>query len=139
MSCPDDTLPGPELFDRPVVLVIEDDPGLGQVLGVALQARGLDVTYASDGPEAVAIAMGARPDLLVLDVSLRTGRGFNLLEHLQDQPALAALPLVVYSARELDDLDRSRLVLGRTAYLTKGGAGMQDLERHLLDLLEEDQ
>src|SRR4051794_8028161 len=123
-SASNDGLSAPEP-DRPVILAIEHDPGLGQVLGVALQARGFDVTYTSDGREAVALVAGGRPDVLVLDVSFSNGQGFGLFEHLRDDHHLAALPLVLYTARELDDHDRGRLVLGPTVYLTQTGAGPQ--------------
>jgi len=135
MACTESDPPTATDPDRPLVVLIEDEPGLPEMLWMALQARGYVVAHAA-GPVGVARAAGAEADLLVLDVSLRTGQGFGVVEHMQSQPTLAGLPLVVYTVRELDDHDRSRLELGPTTYLTKTDSGPEELETAVLDRLQ---
>jgi CheY-like chemotaxis protein len=45
------------------------------------------------------------PDLIILDLTLPDGDGFSLVDWLRRQPALQALPLVVYSSREISEAE----------------------------------
>ena len=52
------------------ILVVDDEPGIVQFVGAALEDEGYDVTTAADGRQAVAAAERSRPDLVVLDMML---------------------------------------------------------------------
>jgi CheY-like chemotaxis protein len=76
------------------------------------------------------------PDLIVLDVSLPDGDGFELVEQLREDGRLASTPLVVYTASDLTAEDRARLTLGDTEVLLKSTVAPDDFEQRLLTLLE---
>jgi DNA-binding response OmpR family regulator len=76
-----------------------------------------------------------RPDLLVLDIGLPDGDGFNVVDWLRENETLARLPLVVYSGRELTPAQRRQLTLGPTHFLTKAQVQPQQLEALVLTML----
>ncbi len=81
--------------DKPRILVVEDDPGIGpQVVSGLLQA-GLDATLAADGAEALALFAPQDFDLVVLDLMLPEHDGFELLRAWQDR---ASVPVIVLTA-----------------------------------------
>jgi PAS domain S-box-containing protein len=119
----------------PRVILAEDDEDLAKVLVETFRRRGIEAAHARTGEEAVQAALAAAPALLVLDPGLPAGDGFAVVERLRASGALAALPVIVYSARDLDEGERARLRLGPTEFLTKGRAAPDELERRALALL----
>jgi DNA-binding response OmpR family regulator len=81
----------------PTVLVVEDDPGIAEVLQLALELDGYRVALAQCGEEALAFAQAEPPDLITLDLRLPDLDGHYLLEMLQAETA-AARPVIVISA-----------------------------------------
>ena len=95
------------------VLLVEDDPSMRLVCTVNLEAAGFEVQAATTGSEGVELAVGVRPDLVLLDVMLPDLGGFEVAERLGD------VPIVFLSARaSTEDLERGRLV-GAIDYVTK--------------------
>ena len=72
----------------------------------------------------------------MLDVGLPEADGFQVVDWLRRHERLSALPMVVYTARELDEAGRERLRLGAsTEFLTKGRITPQDFEQRVMGLL----
>jgi CheY-like chemotaxis protein/anti-sigma regulatory factor (Ser/Thr protein kinase) len=118
------------------VLVVEDDPDLAAILTATFERRGIETFHAADGREAIELSQQVLPDLLVLDLGLPETDGFQVVDWLRRHERLNALPMVVYTARELDSADRERLRLGAgTEFLTKGRVSPQDFEARVLSLL----
>ncbi len=126
------------LRDEPFrVLVVEDDRDLGRILTMTLERRGVETFHAAGGLQAIELCRRVLPDLLVLDLGLPEADGFEVVDWLRRDDRLRALPLVVYTGRELDKADRARLALGSpTEFLTKGRITPEDFERHVMALLE---
>ncbi|MDP8942858.1 MAG: response regulator [Actinomycetota bacterium] len=117
------------------VLVVEDDPDLAGVLTAMFERHGLETFHAGTGREAIALSQEVLPDLLVLDLMLPEGDGFSVADWLRQHHSLHAIPLVVYTAKDLDDSDRERLRLGRTEFLTKGRVSPAEFEERVTRLL----
>ncbi len=117
------------------VLLVEDDEDLSRVLVAVFERHGIDAVRASTRQAAIALSEDLLPDALVLDLYLPDGDGFSVVEALRQNGRLATVPLIVYSAREIDGASRERLRLGRTLFFTKGRVPIEDLERHVLDLI----
>lgn len=99
---------------KPFVLVVEDDPSLGQTLCEVLSTKGFEVTVVHDGEEALdTLAHSPIPSLVVLDLVLPRFDGWNLLKVLN---GMAAIPILVMSA--LPERDRD-LAKGATDFLPK--------------------
>ncbi|MEO0947091.1 MAG: response regulator [Cyanobacteria bacterium J06641_5] len=122
--------------NRPLeVLIVEDDTDLAEVLATLFQRHGITVRCAIAGQEAIQLAQHALPDLIVLDLVLPDGDGFAVVDWLRHSEQLACVPLVVYTAKDLNIAERDRLQLGQTLFLTKSRVSPEEFERLVLDLL----
>ena len=117
------------------ILIVEDDMDLARVIGAVFAKDGIDVKLAHTRQSALDACMTFRPQLIVLDLSLPDGDGFNVVDWLRQHDDLAHLPLVVYSAREIAPSERSQLQLGPTHFLTKAKVQPQQLESLVLTML----
>jgi PAS domain S-box-containing protein len=117
------------------VLLVEDDPDLARVLMEVFSRHGIEALHAATGVEAVDAGRRASPDLIVLDLGLPHGDGYWVVDALKGDDGLGAIPLVVYTARELDEEDRERLRLGHTEFLTKGRVSPDEFEKRVVSLL----
>lgn len=120
---------------RPCVLLVEDDDGLAGVLAATLNRDGVRTVRAAGEQAALALCRDLDPDAVVLDLGLADGSGAGVVRTLRQDPAHGALPLVVYSGRDVAPDEREDLSLGRTVFLTKGRAGPHELAGHLLVML----
>ena len=117
------------------VLVIEDDIDLADVLTTLFQRHDIETFHAHTAREAIRLSQQVNPDLLVLDLTLPDGDGFSVVEWLRQHNRLYSVPLVVYSAKDLDESERNRLRLGQTEFLTKGRVSTQEFEHRVMELL----
>jgi DNA-binding response OmpR family regulator len=104
---------------NPKILIVDDDPDLRRGLAIRLRANHYDTLQASDGYSAIAVAQKERPNLIVLDLGLPAGDGYVVLERLQDNDALASIPVIVLTARDPQSNERKTLQAGATAFLQK--------------------
>lgn len=117
------------------VLIVEDDPDLAQVLRTLFERHGIQTRHATTGSEAIQLSQTLLPSLLVLDLGLPEVDGFAVVDWLRRHNRLRYVPLVVYTARDLDDAERDRLKLGQTLFLTKGRIPPEEVEHRVIDLL----
>jgi DNA-binding response OmpR family regulator len=101
------------------ILIVDDDADLRLGLGVRLRAIKYATVFAADGTTAIAMAQRERPDLILLDLGLPAGDGFLVLERLRAIPKLAAIPVVVITARDVEESRERALDLGAVAFLQK--------------------
>jgi DNA-binding response OmpR family regulator len=101
------------------VLVVEDDPSIRKLLTLTLKRDG----YASMEATSVSSAMDAvrrqKPDLVLLDVNLPGGTGFDVLRMLREIHSGAELPVIILSALSQENNVVRGLQLGAQDYLTK--------------------
>ncbi|HEY9675752.1 MAG TPA: PAS domain S-box protein, partial [Waterburya sp.] len=117
------------------VLIVEDDLELAQVLATVFSRHGIETFYAQTGRDAIHLSQRILPDLLVLDLALPEYNGFAVVDWLRQHNRLCQVPLVVYTAQDLDESDRERLKLGQTLFFTKGRITSQEFEQRAIDLL----
>ena len=101
------------------VLVVEDDGDVRLGYRVLLKANDYDTVFAADGSSAVSEARKHQPDLIILDLGLPAGDGFIVLDRLRANTDLAAIPVVVVSARDLQANKERALKAGARAYVQK--------------------
>jgi DNA-binding response OmpR family regulator len=98
------------------LLVVDDDPDLLALVAFALTNAGYAVVKATDTLEAIAVFEAELPDLVILDINLPSGSGFDVCKAIR---ARAAVPVMMLTARgDEEDLVRA-LELGADDYLTK--------------------
>ncbi len=101
------------------ILIIDDDPHLLLGLTPRLKAGGFNVVTALDAISAIAVARQELPDLIILDLGLPGGDGFVVLERLKNLAILAAIPVVVLSARDPVGNRKRSLEGGAVAFFQK--------------------
>jgi len=113
----------PPLAKKPaetVILLVEDDPDQMALGQLRLTMAGYKVRSV-DRAKALSrfLREEARPDLLLLDVMLPDGNGFDILGQLRARPDFATLPIVLLTVKaELANI-RNGLALGADGYITK--------------------
>jgi two-component system, OmpR family, phosphate regulon response regulator PhoB len=103
-----------------LILLVEDDPSQMALADLRLTMAGYRVRSV-DGAKALSrfLREETRPDLLLLDVMLPDGNGFDILAQLRNRPEFATLPIVMLTAKaELVHI-RNGLALGADGYITK--------------------
>ena len=101
---------------RGTVLVVDDDPGVRNLLGRFLSREGFRVETAADGETGLRLARELVPTIITLDVVMPGMDGWAVLASLKGDPALAAIPVVILS---IIDEKPMGFALGVSAYLTK--------------------
>jgi signal transduction histidine kinase/CheY-like chemotaxis protein len=117
------------------VLLVEDDEDLASVLTASFQNAAVKIDHVSSRQQAIRQCITRPPDLLILDLTLPDGDGFSFVEWLRQQPTLRALPLVVYSGREISETEMSQLRLGPTEFLTKAKVQPHEVEELVLSMV----
>jgi DNA-binding response OmpR family regulator len=103
----------------PSVLVIDDEGPIRLLCRVNLEAAGMEVFEAEDGPTGVEAARRERPDVILLDVMMPGMDGWEVFGELLRDEETAKIPIVFLTARaELRDQARG-LELGGVDYITK--------------------
>lgn len=84
---------------NPLVLLVEDDPGLREAVVRGLAKAGYQVASAGSGQEAVEAAQELHPDAVVMDVMLPDGQGSAAAEQIRRQEGLRAVPVLFVTAQ----------------------------------------
>src|SRR5215475_5306586 len=101
------------------VLVIDDEAPIRLLCRVNLEAEGMTVLEAADGPAGLYLARDRRPDIVLLDVMMPGLDGWRVAEQLLDDDRTSTIPIVFLTARaELRDRARG-IDLGGVDYVTK--------------------
>jgi PAS domain S-box-containing protein len=119
---------------RPTVLIIEDDDDTRKIVGAQLRSIDLDCIEASNGASGMELAHACMPDLIVLDLGLPELDGFELVSMLRSEK-IGSTALLVYSGRDLTNIERSLLSLGTTKHLTKSTCSMNEFLSSVKELL----
>ena len=117
------------------ILIVEDDHDLAGIIGEVFSRDSIEVELAHSLDQALQSCLRFKPHLLVLDIGLPDGDGFNVVDWLRQHESLARLPLVVYSGSTLSQAERRQLTLGPTHFLTKTRVQPQQLEALVLTML----
>jgi two-component system KDP operon response regulator KdpE len=98
------------------ILVIEDEPAIRSVLRVLLEAEGYRFIEADTAMRAEIEARSHKPDLLLVDLGLPDGDGLKVIRKVR---AWSPVPVIVLSARTMEDQKIAALDAGADDYVTK--------------------
>jgi len=122
-------------FPKPLqVYIVEDSTIIRRLLTSTIEAAGAElIGHSADAPSAIADLSVLRPDLILIDISLNSGTGFDVLEALQElkpsPPAIKAV-LTNHASAEFRDLS---FRLGANGFFDKASETSQVLA--LIDAL----
>jgi two-component system, OmpR family, alkaline phosphatase synthesis response regulator PhoP len=120
------------------VLVIDDEAPIRLLCRVNLEAEGIDVVEAADGPTGIDKAKEETPDVVLLDVMMPGLDGWRVAEQLLDDNRTNGIPIIFLTARA-EFRDRAKgLDIGGVDYVTKpfNPLELAPLVRSLLDRIE---
>jgi two-component system, OmpR family, alkaline phosphatase synthesis response regulator PhoP len=81
------------------ILIIDDDPDITEAMSVVLESKGYDVDRAADGSLGMERLQANRPDLIILDVMMRTKQeGFELSRQLKSNAEYKEIPILMLTA-----------------------------------------
>ncbi len=112
------------------ILIVEDEPLLGNLLKQRLDREGFAVTLVRDGEEAFRTIQGILiPDLVLLDIILPKISGFELMERINQDPDLAQkhIPIVIVSNLGQEGDVKKGQDLGAIGYFVKAQLSIEDL------------
>ena len=115
------------------ILLVDDDPGIMVAVKQSLMIHGYEMTTASDGLEALAAFDRELPELVLLDLVMPIMTGMEFLAERQQDPSLAAIPVVVLSG--VSDFEREAAKFGVAAYLEKP-LDPDDLVEKVLEMIK---
>lgn len=101
------------------ILLVEDDEMNRDMLSRRLMKRGYDVVIAVDGHEGVELARTARPDLILMDLSLPVMDGWEATRTLKEDPATRGIPLITLTAHAMAGDERKARDAGCDDFDTK--------------------
>ena len=91
------------------ILVVEDTQDNREVTEIILEDAGHTVLSAVDGASGIMVATNARPDLILMDLSLPRMDGWEATRRLKANPATRNIPVIAFTAHVLqDDAERAR-------------------------------
>ena len=104
---------------RPRILVVDDDPGVIQILEANLNHANFEVISAANGTQALAKASEERPDLILLDVMLPDLDGLEVCRRLKQGPDTGHIPIIIVSAKVKSKDRIAGIAAGAEDYITK--------------------
>ena len=93
------------------ILVVDDDINNRLLLRLVLEHAGHEITEASDGGEALALANARQPDLIIMDLHMPGMDGIDFIKALRDDAALTKTRVALYTATASDESMRQFMEL----------------------------
>ncbi len=101
------------------VLIIDDDVDTLKLVGLMLERQGYEISVASNGTIGLAKAAEDKPELILLDVMMPDLDGYEVTKRLRSNPALAHIPIIMFTAKTMVDDKVAGFEAGVDDYLTK--------------------
>ena len=101
------------------ILVVDDNVVNRKLLFSILKKEGYELLEASDGEEAIEVAVQGQPDLILLDIMMPKKDGYEVCRELKKDERFAAVPIIFLSAKAETEDKIKGLDLGGADYVTK--------------------
>jgi CheY-like chemotaxis protein len=118
-------------------LVVDDDEGIRSLFQRSLAEDGWTVDEAENGAVALELARKNRPDLVLLDLMMPVMDGFEFVMHFRKLGGCTKTPIIVVTAKDLDQNDRERLLGGVERIVEKGALTRQQLLKQVRGLVSQ--
>ena len=104
---------------RRKILAVDDEPDHLELLHQLLAEEGFDIATATNGMDALGKISRSQPDLIVADISMPKMNGFTFCEKLRENPATAAIPVLILTGLDSQFNRLNGFAHGANGYLTK--------------------
>lgn len=117
------------------ILLVEDDMALRDIYSTRFMAEGYEVVTASDGEQALTVAVKEKPDLIVLDIMMPKISGFDVLDILRTTPETKEAKIIIMTAlSQPTDVEKGKQ-LGADEYLVKSQVTLTDVVEKVKEIL----
>jgi len=117
------------------VLIIDDEPGIIDIVEANLEGDGFEVISATDGKQGLERIRADKPELVILDVMMPEMDGWEVLRHLEQDPDTAGIPVIMLTAKAADEDYIHGLEEGAVEYITKPFDPMEVVNRIKITLM----
>ena len=111
------------------ICIVEDEPNIIEALKYLFEAEGWAVDVVSDGAEALAAIQKTKPSLVVLDYMLPSLSGLAVAQEMRADRTLAALPILMLSAKGQQKDKQQAQLAGINVFMTKPFANSDLLDQ----------
>ena len=94
--------------ERKKIVIVEDELHFAKLVKMRLEKVGYKVIIALDTYLGMREIVKNEPDLVILDLMMPAGGGFVLLERMRSNPATVTIPVVILTAKKIDDDVRTK-------------------------------
>lgn len=101
------------------ILVADDNANIRKVVKMGFESLGYVVLTAEDGRQALELVRAERPDLVILDVMMPEKNGYDVCSEMKGDPELRGIPVVMLTAKNLEEDQYWGRELGADEYITK--------------------
>ena len=105
------------IMEKLKILIVEDDPNLGQILAEYLRLKGMETTLSKDGEEGLRFYQKSSFDLLILDIMMPKKDGFTLAQEIRSTDERT--PIIFLTAKSMKEDTIRGLKIGADDYMTK--------------------
>ncbi len=118
------------------ILIAEDERDIRDLITFTLRFAGHEVIPASNGEEALQLALKEVPDLILMDVRMPRMTGYEACKRMKEEPSIQHVPVVFLSAKGQESEIQTGLEVGAVDYILKPFAPDQ-LVKRVQELLEQ--
>src|ERR1700681_220196 len=101
------------------ILIVEDDQKIALALQVRLEANRYAVSVAPDAILGASLGRTVKPDLIILDISMPGGNGFELAETFDNMPETKGTPIIIITASKSPELLQKAIDMGAVGLFEK--------------------
>ncbi len=101
------------------ILVVDDNPDIVDILRIMLESNGFNVRCGYSGEDLFASLKEQMPDLILLDIMMPKMDGLQVLRRLKEDPSMPFIPVILLSAKVLDEDVLRGYKMGADYYITK--------------------
>jgi DNA-binding response OmpR family regulator len=114
------------------LLIIDDNPGITDMLELVLPPEGFDVTTVNNGPDGIETTQQMEPDVIILDLMMPGVDGWTVCREIR---SFSQVPILILSAVVDSDEVARAMAEGASDYLVKP-ARLEELVAHMNRLIE---
>jgi len=103
----------------PLILIVDDDQLMRVTFQEVLMSAGFKTTTASDGTSAISNFIFARPDMILLDLSMPGKDGFTTCQEIRGYPEGKYVPIIIITGKDDTDLIHRAFEVGATDFFVK--------------------
>jgi PAS domain S-box-containing protein len=123
------------LASNRTILVVDDDPAALKLANLALREMGDRPVCSTDPEDALRMADGNPPGIVIVDLLMPGVDGFEFVSRVWAMPAGSDVPIIVWTVKDLNAAERQRLLSSITALVSKNAGGSHALVEELRRLL----